>query len=175
MSRSGAGQSAILSPAHAFDLVNARRSGVPPSMIETASACRLAGDWRGACRAAGFDLRINPDVGVHRRYGGEVGRQLLDDLRHFAPDLLRWQLPRQLRDGGRLQAGLVIPLAEYAGGGQGAGDTLMLAAITPPRVVRPLERVVLAGLPLTAAGAGWHSAAASCYRAWFARYRPWRW
>jgi hypothetical protein len=138
MSRSGAEQSAILNLSTAVALVNAKRSGVPTSMITAASACRAAGDWRGACRAAGFDVRLNPDE-VRRRYGTAVSRQLLDDLRHFAPDGLRWQLPRQLRDGGRLQSGLVIPLAEYAG-----GTALTLAAITPPRSLHPRERVVLA-------------------------------
>ncbi len=36
-----------------------REFAVPPSVIEAATARRLAGDWRGACDAAGFDVEID--------------------------------------------------------------------------------------------------------------------
>ena len=36
-----------------------REFAVPPSMIETATARRVAGDWAGACAAAGFDVDLD--------------------------------------------------------------------------------------------------------------------
>ncbi|MFG2043980.1 ankyrin repeat domain-containing protein [Dactylosporangium sp. NPDC048998] len=77
-------------------------------MIERATQRRLAGDWRGACAAvnvdADFDLRA-----VRRMHGAEVAERVEDDLRHLAPDLLRWHLPRRPRDG-LLRGGLWFPL-----------------------------------------------------------------
>jgi hypothetical protein len=35
--------------------IEARRYGVPPTMIEAASERRSAGDWRGACAAADIE------------------------------------------------------------------------------------------------------------------------
>lgn len=88
-----------------------REFAVPPSMIETATDRRLAGDWSGACAAAGFD----PDIDVRaltRRHGRDIASQVLDDLRHLAPDLLRWHLPRVAPDG-LLRPGLTVTLARY--------------------------------------------------------------
>jgi hypothetical protein len=63
-----------------------RRFAVPPEMIEAATARREAGDWRGACAAAGVDVDArDKDLAP-----------FADDLRHLAPDLLRWHLPRDL-------------------------------------------------------------------------------
>ncbi|GAA2398430.1 hypothetical protein GCM10010191_01440 [Actinomadura vinacea] len=58
-------------------------------MIERATERRLAGDWRGACAAAGvavgFELK---DVAA--QHGAGVADALADDLLNLAPDLLRW-------------------------------------------------------------------------------------
>jgi hypothetical protein len=71
----------------------ARGSSVPPAMIAAATAAREAGDWRGACAAAGFDVSVDL-VAVRRDHGGRAADALAEDLAHFAPDLLRWHLPR---------------------------------------------------------------------------------
>ena len=68
-----------------------RRYAVPPSMIAEATAARLAGDWRAACAAA----RVDVDIDL-ARFAPAVAAALEDDLVHFAPDLLRWHLPRHL-------------------------------------------------------------------------------
>lgn len=70
-----------------------REFAVPPSMIETATARRRAGDWAGACAAAHIDVDLQPRL-VARRYGRDFAARLRSDLRHLAPDLLRWHMPR---------------------------------------------------------------------------------
>nr|BFE64024.1 hypothetical protein GCM10020063_085500 [Dactylosporangium thailandense] len=68
-------------------------SAVPATMIERATERREAGDWQGACAAAGvllgFELRS-----VERQLGPEAVDKAEDDLRHLVPDLLRWHIPR---------------------------------------------------------------------------------
>lgn len=63
-------------------------------MIGRATQAREAGDWWRACQVSdvdvGFDLR-----GVAGRYGSGVADALADDLRHLAPDLVRWHLLRK--------------------------------------------------------------------------------
>ncbi|WP_378740721.1 hypothetical protein [Nocardia brasiliensis] len=88
-----------------------REFAVPPSMIETATTRRRAGDWAGACAAAGFDIDFNMRS-VARRHGHELAARIRADLRHLAPDLLRWHLPRVAPDG-LLRPGLTIALARY--------------------------------------------------------------
>ena len=88
-----------------------REFAVPPSMIETASARRRAGDWAGACAAAGvavdLDLRS-----LARTRGRDLAAQVRADLRHLAPDLLRWHMPR-IAPHGLLRPGLTIALTRY--------------------------------------------------------------
>ncbi|MEU1473647.1 hypothetical protein [Streptomyces sp. NPDC005760] len=75
-----------------------REFAVPASMIETATARRLAGDWAGAGAAAGFD--VDPDLrAVARDHGRSVASLVRADLRALAPDLLRRHLPRIAPDG----------------------------------------------------------------------------
>ncbi|MFD9903072.1 hypothetical protein [Streptomyces sp. NPDC059063] len=88
-----------------------REFAVPPSMIETATARRSAGDWAGACAAAGLDVDLHPRS-VARTHGRDLAARLRADLRHLAPDLLRWHLPRIAPDG-LLRPGLTISLARY--------------------------------------------------------------
>ncbi|MEU8777592.1 ankyrin repeat domain-containing protein [Streptomyces sp. NPDC048606] len=75
-----------------------RRYAVPGWMIEAAGAHREAGDWRAACAAAAVDVALEP-AALAARHGRAVADAVLEDLRHLAPDLLRWHLPRVL--GGR--------------------------------------------------------------------------
>nr|WP_241665981.1 hypothetical protein [Prescottella subtropica] len=122
-----------------------REFAVPPSMIETATERRLAGDWLGACAAAGFDPDIDLPA-VTRRYGGDVAQQLLADLRHLAPDLLRWHLPRVAPDG-LLRPGLTVALARYGPPGHrkrcGGRDLIHLVARTAPTWADAGQRIVL--------------------------------
>lgn len=74
-----------------------RRYAVPARMVEECTERRLAGDWRGACAAAGVD--IAPALDELLAGGGRGASQIAADLTEFAPDLLRWHLPRAL--GGR--------------------------------------------------------------------------
>ncbi|MFC4149842.1 hypothetical protein ACFO0M_26630 [Micromonospora mangrovi] len=89
-----------------------REYAVPPTMIETATARRRLGDWAGACAAARVDVDLDLRA-TARRHGHELTARLRDDLRHLAPDLLRWHLPRIAPDG-LLRPGLTVSLARYA-------------------------------------------------------------
>lgn len=122
-----------------------REFAVPPSTIEAATERRLAGDWRGACAAAGFDTDIDLRA-LARRCGREVARQVLEDLRHLAPDLLRWHLPRVAPDG-LLRPALTATLARYgppdSGPPDGAGTAVHLVARTAPTWADAGQRIVL--------------------------------
>ncbi|MFE3189379.1 hypothetical protein ACFXHA_10250 [Nocardia sp. NPDC059240] len=88
-----------------------REYAVPPSMIETATARRLVGDWGGACAAAGFDVDIHLRA-LARTHGRALATRVRSDLRYLAPDLLRWHMPRIAPDG-LLRPGLTLTLARY--------------------------------------------------------------
>ncbi|MET7396489.1 hypothetical protein ABZS66_23715 [Dactylosporangium sp. NPDC005572] len=60
-----------------------RRYDLPAAAVRAATQRRLAGDWRGACAAAGIEV----DATVTAAEPG-----MLDDLRHLVPDLIRWHL-----------------------------------------------------------------------------------
>ncbi|WP_244975975.1 hypothetical protein [Nocardia huaxiensis] len=94
-----------------------REFAVPASMIEIATARRDVGDWAGACAAAGFDVDIDLRAAA-REYGPELAARVRADLRHLAPDLLRWHMPRVAPDG-LLRPGLTITLARYDVGESG--------------------------------------------------------
>ncbi|UGT42797.1 hypothetical protein LTV02_05150 [Nocardia yamanashiensis] len=108
-----------------------REFAVPPSMIEIATARRAAGDWVGACAAAGFDVDIDLRR-LARTRGGELAARVRADLRHLAPDLLRWHMPRIAPDG-LLRPGLTIALARYDPGRVGgrAGFVYLVARTAP--------------------------------------------
>lgn len=89
-----------------------RRHAVPGWMIERATAHRLDGDWRAACAAAAVDIRFDP-ADIAARHGSAVAEALEDDLRHLAPDLLRWHLPRVLGGRTTIATDLRILLAAY--------------------------------------------------------------
>ncbi|MFJ5775394.1 hypothetical protein [Streptomyces sp. NPDC093094] len=133
-----------------------REYAVPPSMIETATARRGAGDWAGACAAA----RVDVDLGlrdVARAHGRELAARLRADLRHLAPDLLRWHLPRIAPDG-LLRPALTVSLARYEAAGRDGASPLHLVVRTPPARSDAGQRISL-GLWDAAdpdAGAGSH-------------------
>ncbi|GAB3858221.1 ankyrin repeat domain-containing protein [Dactylosporangium cerinum] len=98
-----------LSRAGAGNWGRIRRWATPPSMIRAATAARLAGDWRAACAAANVDVAPGDYTPFE------------DDLAHFAPDLLRWHLPRKPGRGDtHLDARQVVHLA----GGDEKGPAL---------------------------------------------------
>jgi len=100
-----------------------RRYAVPRWMITQAAERRLAGDWRGACAAANVDVEF--DLGeVASAYGASVAAALEEDLAHFAPDLLRWHLPRWLRGYTILMPRRSVLLARYADAGGGPALSL---------------------------------------------------
>lgn len=79
----------------------ARPRDVPPEMIEAATARRLAGDLAGAFAAARVELDVDIPQ-IVRSQGRELADQVVDDLFHIAPDLLRWNVPRALETAGAL-------------------------------------------------------------------------
>ncbi|MFB6848117.1 hypothetical protein ACFCXS_25165 [Streptomyces sp. NPDC056373] len=115
-----------------------REFAVPPSMIETATARRRTGDWAGACAAANIDVDLQPRL-LARRHGREFAAQLRADLRHLAPDLLRWHMPRIAPDG-LLRPGLTLTLARYDTG----AHALHLVVRTPPAWADAGQRISLA-------------------------------
>ncbi|MFI6765259.1 hypothetical protein [Streptomyces sp. NPDC050355] len=119
-----------------------REFAVPPSMIETATARRHAGDWAGACAAAGIDvdLRLRSVARVH---GRELAARLRADLRHLAPDLLRWHMPRIAPDG-LLRPGLTLALARYHSPRGDGDEPVYLVARTPPAWADAGQRISLA-------------------------------
>lgn len=119
-------------------------SAVPAWMIEQATARRLAGDWRGACAAAGVDVEVGLDA-VARTHGAQVALDVEDDLRHLVPDLLRWHLPRRPADG-LLRTGLRLPLSLFP-------DAHALVVRPPDRLDRP-QRITLRFERLDSAAVG---------------------
>lgn len=114
-----------------------REYAVPPSMIETATARRRAGDWAGACAAAGIDVDLRLRT-LARTHGRELAARIRSDLRHLAPDLLRWHMPRVAPDG-LLRPGRTLALARYD-----HPDPVYLVVRTPPAWADGGQRISLA-------------------------------
>ncbi|WP_329413731.1 hypothetical protein OG802_24715 [Streptomyces sp. NBC_00704] len=119
-----------------------REFAVPAAMIETATARRRAGDWAGACAAAGFDVDFDLRLRA-RTHGRESAVRIRSDLRHLAPDLLRWHLPRIAPDG-LLRPGLTVALARYDRAGRDGVRPVQLVLRTPPAWADAGQRVSLA-------------------------------
>ncbi|MCT2593913.1 hypothetical protein LHJ74_29075 [Streptomyces sp. N2-109] len=119
-----------------------REFAVPPSMIETATARRRAGDWAGACAAAGIDVDLNLRS-LARTRGRELAARIRADLRHLAPDLLRWHMPR-IAPNGLLRPGLTIALARYGSAERDGPGPLHLVVRTPPAWADAGQRISLA-------------------------------
>ncbi|HET9960114.1 MAG TPA: hypothetical protein VFQ61_36740 [Polyangiaceae bacterium] len=85
------------------------RYRVSSEQIRAATAFRSAGDFMGACAATrvwpSFDLEA-----VGREYGAALERELELTLQGFAPDLLRWNIPRNEHS---ITAGLKLRLVEW--------------------------------------------------------------
>ncbi|MEU4625385.1 hypothetical protein AB0G04_36115 [Actinoplanes sp. NPDC023801] len=96
-----------------------RRYAVPAWMIAECTAARERGDWRAACAAALVDVRIS-----------EPG-PVADLLAGFAPDLLRWHLPRALGGSTELASDKTYVLAPD---GPVGADTPVLVARVPARL-----------------------------------------
>lgn len=129
-----------------------REFAVPPSMIQSATARRAAGDWAGACAAARVDVDLNPRT-VARTHGRAFAARIRADLRQLAPDLLRWHLPRIAPDG-LLRPGLTISLVRYQPAGDAEGGTVHLVARTPPAWAAAGQRISLALWDASRPGAG---------------------
>ncbi|WP_416985198.1 hypothetical protein [Streptomyces sp. T028] len=119
-----------------------REFAVPPSMIETATARRLTGDWAGACAAAGIDVDFTARS-LARAHGRELAARVRADLRRLAPDLLRWHMPRIAPDG-LLRPGLTLSLARYGTEGPGGGRPVHLVVRTAPSWADAGQRMSLA-------------------------------
>lgn len=129
-----------------------REFAVPPSMIETATARREVGDWAGACAAAGIDVDLQPRSAA-RTHGSEFAARLRADLRHLAPDLLRWHMPRIAPDG-LLRPGLTVALARYDVAGRAGVYPVRLVVRTPPAWADAGQRMSLALWDGSRTGAG---------------------
>ncbi|MFE9749208.1 hypothetical protein ACFYOT_30225 [Saccharothrix saharensis] len=119
-----------------------REFAVPPSMIETATARRTAGDWAGACAAARVDVDLDLRA-VRRAHGRWGAERVRDDVRHLAPDLLRWHFPRIAPDG-LLRPGVTVPLARYDLPSVAGATSVHLVARTPPAWAEGGQRISLA-------------------------------
>ncbi|MFJ6833857.1 hypothetical protein [Streptomyces sp. NPDC091209] len=119
-----------------------RDFAVPPTMIETATARRLSGDWAGACTAAGLDIDLDLRS-LARTHGRELVSRVRADLRHLAPDLLRWHMPRVAPDG-LLRPGLTLTLARYDRAGRDGVHPVHLVVRTPPAWADGGQRISLA-------------------------------
>ncbi|CAM5503226.1 hypothetical protein STANM309S_04573 [Streptomyces tanashiensis] len=115
---------------HLSRWLRVREFAVPPSMIETATARRQAGDWAGACAAAHVDVDLDLRA-LARSHGTELAARVRADLRRLAPDLLRWHMPRIAPDG-LLRPGLTLALARYGTGGRDGSGPVHLVARTAP-------------------------------------------
>lgn len=136
-----------------------RRHAVPRWMIERATAHRLAGDWRAACAAAAVDPAFDLDD-LRDRYGDRTADAVAEDLRHLAPDLMRWHLPRLLGGRTTLATYRRIVLARYdalqhgdqPGDGRPYANTLTFHIATTPMTEGP-QRLSLRCAPLGAESA----------------------
>ncbi|MEU8252050.1 hypothetical protein [Nonomuraea sp. NPDC048916] len=115
-----------------------REFAVPPPMIESATARRTTGDWAAACAAAHVDVDLNLRH-IARLHGQELATHLRSDLRHLAPDLLRWHMPR-IAPNGLIRPGLTLSLARY----HERDNTVHLVARTPPAWADAGQRISLA-------------------------------
>ncbi|MFF2082421.1 hypothetical protein ACFVVM_01535 [Nocardia sp. NPDC058176] len=113
-------------------------------MIEAATARRRVADWAGACAAAHVDVEFDLRA-LARTRGRELAARIRADLRHLAPDLLRWHLPRVAPDG-LLRPGLTMALARYGDDGTRSGETgfVYLVVRTPPAWADAGQRISLA-------------------------------
>ncbi|MGW6495274.1 ankyrin repeat domain-containing protein [Nonomuraea angiospora] len=151
-----AGAAPRRTPSYPPDEASSRRRilqyAVPRWMIERATERRLAGDWRGACAAANVDVAFDL-AGIAREHGGAVAVAVEDDLLHFAPDLLRWHLPRVLAGRTTIRNGQTMTLGRHPGA---ARTTQYLHVTTPSMVDGPQRPLLCFGRIDHAVGSGNH-------------------
>ncbi|MBB2910849.1 hypothetical protein FHS43_002112 [Streptosporangium becharense] len=124
---------------HAWQRI--RRYAVPRWMIRQATERRAAGDWRGACAAAGVDVAF--DLGdIAARYGAQAAAAIEDDLVNLVPDLLRWHLPRVQCGRTTIRPGETVLLSDLVGGAPRAtaGEPRPVSPAGPWLHIAPLER-----------------------------------
>jgi hypothetical protein len=131
--------------------LTARRYAVPAWLVAQATQRRAAGDWRGACAAAGVDVAVDL-AAIRDGYGTELAERVQDDLRQLVPDLVRWHVPRNPGDGtGLFTPSLTVVLASYP-------DTdLALSVRTPAHMERP-QRLTLQLRPVESGAPRWRQA-----------------
>ncbi|MEU2234193.1 hypothetical protein [Streptomyces vietnamensis] len=137
---------------HLSRWLRVREFAVPPSMIETATTRRRAGDWAGACAAAHVDVDLDLRA-LARSHGTELAARVRADLRLLAPDLLRWHMPRIAPDG-LLRPGLTVALARYDTGGRDGPGPVHLVARTAPAWADSGQRISLALRDRSPSGSG---------------------
>ncbi|MEU7743676.1 hypothetical protein [Nonomuraea sp. NPDC049158] len=125
-------------PHEASRLRRIRRYAVPSWMIDQATERRLAGDWRGACAAANVDVAFDL-ADIANAHGDAVATALEDDLCNFAPDLLRWHLPRLDRGRTTIVPDQLMVLGRLGG----ASDAPYLYLQTPRWMVHGPQRLHL--------------------------------
>ncbi|MEV0597379.1 hypothetical protein [Nonomuraea cavernae] len=76
---------------------------------------------------------------IARLHGQELAAHLRSDLRHLAPDLLRWHMPR-IAPNGLIRPGLTLSLARY----RERNNPVHLVARTPPAWADAGQRISLA-------------------------------
>ncbi|BCY06147.1 ankyrin repeat domain-containing protein [Actinoplanes sp. L3-i22] len=108
-----------------------RRYAVPARMIEECAAARARGDWAAACAAGEVDVTFDAES-LTTRHGPAVTAVLLEMLAGFAPDLLRWHLPRALGGHTTLATGKDYILAPD---GPVEQDTVVLVVRSPVSVL----------------------------------------
>lgn len=121
-----------------------RRYAVPTRMIDECTDRRLAGDWRGACAAG----RVDTDVDlaeVARTHGAAAAERIVAELAGFAPDLLRWHLPRALGGRTSLATGLTFTLAPRL---DVVGQDTPALQVELPKTVDGSQRLRLTVAPL---------------------------
>ena len=111
-------------PTVLLDWLRYRRYAVPGDAIDRAAELRRAGDWRGACAAAGVALALDERLPAAAEH----------DLRHLAPDLLLWHLPQMGYETWEWYD-RAVPLARYPD-----GSALMVRERHSPQ---PQRRLVL--------------------------------
>ncbi|MFF3955038.1 ankyrin repeat domain-containing protein [Streptomyces sp. NPDC001890] len=133
---------AFLSPQERASRLLAHRYAVPRWMIGASAERRAAGDWRGACAAARFDVAFDlPQVSA--RYGPDVAAALRDDLLGLVPDLVRWHLPRVPSGRSTLVTDLTVVLAGYGVTADGTGTTAPYLYLRTPSSVEGSQRISL--------------------------------
>ncbi|MET7402287.1 hypothetical protein ABZS66_53285 [Dactylosporangium sp. NPDC005572] len=116
----------LLRITHLDTELRTRRCAVPGRMVEEATRLRLAGDWAGACAAAGIDV---DETLLWRATETGAEARVADDLRHLVPDLVRWHLFRRRRQPGRAALRDPVVLATYPRPGGAERSRL---CVTPP-------------------------------------------